>query len=154
MRDSGILILRTDSSHPGFRQLVQLLDADLRERDGEDHAFFAQFNKIDLIRHVVVVLLNGEAIACGAFKPCEKDTAEIKRMYVRPAHRRKGNAARVLSELERWAVEEGFHRCILETGLQQPEAIALYKHKGYTQIPNYGPYDGVELSVCFEKKLD
>lgn len=144
-------ILRTDSTHEGFRQLVQLLDADLRERDGDDHAFFAQFNRIDHIHHVVVALLNDEAIACGAFKPYEEGVAEIKRMYVTPAHCRKGLGSRILDELERWAGEEGFDRCILETGLQQPEAIGMYRRKGYTPIPNYGQYAGVELSVCFEK---
>jgi putative acetyltransferase len=59
----------------------------------------------------------------------------------------------VLSELESWAAELGYPKCVLETGKRQPEAIALYEKQGYQRIPNYGQYIGVENSVCFEKVL-
>ena len=62
-------------------------------------------------------------------------------------------ASGVLAELEQWARELGMERCILETGLRQPEAIALYERNGYEPIPNYGPYAGVANSRCFAKVL-
>ena len=74
-------------------------------------------------------------------------------MFVVSDHRRKGIAAKILSELERWAAELSFGKCILETGKKQPEAIELYKKNGYKPIPNYGQYTGVLKSVCFEKKI-
>ena len=83
----------------------------------------------------------------------EPDAMEIKRMYVLPGKRGSGIATKVLSELEQWAGELSFARCVLETGLKQPEAIALYKKNGYLLIPNYGQYAGKENSVCFEKVL-
>ena len=66
-------LIRTNSDHPDFRKLVVLLDHDLAIRDGAEHAFYAQFNKIDLIRHAVVAYQNNEAVGCGAFKEFEKD---------------------------------------------------------------------------------
>lgn len=144
---------KTTSEDPDFQQLVVLLDADLRIRDGEDHAFFAQYNKIDSIRHVVVAYRNGQPVGCGAFKPYEGRTAEVKRMYVHPDHRGQGIAAAVLATIERWAADEGFDTCILETGFKQPEAIALYQKAGYQVIENYGQYAGITLSVCMQKNL-
>jgi len=41
----------------------------------------------------------------------------------------------------------------LETGLRQPEAIALYNKSGYSVIPNYGQYAGKYNSLCFEKSV-
>ena len=74
-------------------------------------------------------------------------------MYVPPALRGKGIASAVLAELEKWAKELNYKKCILETGKKQPEAIALYNKNGYCIIPNYGQYENVENSVCFEKNL-
>lgn len=145
--------MKTNSSNQGFVQLVQLLDADLAERDGADHSFYAQFNKITMIQHVIVAYENGEPVGCGAFKRFDDDCAEIKRMYVLPEHRNKGMAAAVLQHLEQWAKEEGYVYTVLETGKKQPEAIRLYQKSGYVTIPNYGQYAGVENSVCMKKKL-
>jgi GNAT superfamily N-acetyltransferase len=78
---------------------------------------------------------------------------EVKRMFVPPASRRKGIAALILAELERWAKDLSATSCILETGKKQPEAIRLYTKCGYHPIPNYGQYAGMENSVCFEKLL-
>jgi GNAT superfamily N-acetyltransferase len=58
-----------------------------------------------------------------------------------------------LKALENWAREMSYSRCVLETGIRQPDAIALYKKNSYTLIPNYGQYIGVENSLCFEKYL-
>ena len=144
---------RTDATHAAFHKLVMALDEDLAIRDGKDHAFFARFNKLHDIKHCVVLWNGEEPVGCGAFKPYADDAVEIKRMYVPPAHRHKGIASLVLRELEHWAHELGFGRCVLETGKKQPEAIALYTKCGYHLIPNYGQYADVVSSVCFEKRL-
>ncbi len=145
---------RTDSSDSDFLALVQLLDHTLAVLDGEEHAFYAQYNKVVAIRHVVVAYQAGRPVGCGAIKPLEAaGTVEVKRMYVEVAARGHGIATAVLAELEGWARELGYARCILETGKKQPEAIALYAKSGYRRIPNYGQYLHVENSVCFEKSL-
>lgn len=144
---------RTDSADNDFVSLVRLLDKDLAARDGEDHQFYSRFNKIDSIRHAVIAYHNGKPIGCGAIKRFSADTAEVKRMYVVSEHRNRGVASQILHELELWAEELSFKRCILETGQRQPEAISLYRRSGYRRIANYGQYVGVRNSVCFEKNL-
>ena len=148
-----ISLHRTDSKHPDFVALVKKLDADLAVRDGDEHDFYAQFNKIDALKFVVVAFENELAVSCGAMKEIETGTIEIKRMYTLPEQRGKGIAAQVLAELENWASELNFTRCVLETGKKQTEAIALYTRCGYKIVQNYGQYIGVENSICFEKTL-
>ena len=148
-----ITVRRTDSDNPDFIALVKLLDADLAKRDGADHSFYAQFNTIDKIKHTVVAYDDNKPVGCGAIKEFDPAAMEVKRMYTLPESRGKGIASTVLSELEKWAAELSYKRCVLETGKRQPEAIELYKKSGYRIIQNYGQYAGIENSVCFEKTL-
>jgi len=148
-----ITLKRTNSDDPDFISLVDLLDKDLAIRDGEDHSFYNQFNKIDKIKHVVVFYEDDIAVGCGAFREKESDSVEIKRMYVHPDHRKKGIASQILAELERWAAEIKYPYTVLETGKKQPEAIALYQKSGYSIIPNYPPYENMDNSVCMKKTL-
>ncbi len=148
-----IELRRTDSSNADFKDLVIMLDDELRIRDGADHPFYAQFNKLDAIRHVVVAYDDYVAVGCGAFRPYSSETVEIKRMFVHPVHRGQGIASLILSTLESWTCEQHYTQCILETGYNQPEAIALYNKAGYLKIPNYGPYADVANSICFGKKI-
>jgi putative acetyltransferase len=148
-----ISLLRTNSDDQDFIELVKSLDAELAERDGKDHPFYAQFNKIDKIKFVVVAYENGKPVACGAIKEFSPEIMEVKRMFTSPESRGKGIAGEILGELEMWASELSYKKCILETGKKQPEAIRLYEKNGYRIIPNYGQYAGIENSVCFEKNL-
>lgn len=148
-----IILKRTNSDDPDFQALVRELDRDLAVRDGEDHSFYAQFNKIAAIKHVVVANNDGAPVGCGAIKEYSKDVMEVKRMFVPEDRRGKGIATLILKELEKWTAELGFRKCILETGHKQPEAIGLYRKNDYVQIPNYGQYEGIENSICFEKEL-
>ena len=148
-----ITLKRTNSDDANFRKLVQLLDLDLQERDGEEHLFYAELNKTDSLKTVVVAYENDEAIACGAIREYSKESMEVKRMFVSPLQRGKGIASKILTELEIWCVELGYKKCVLETGKNQPEAINLYKKNHYQLVPNFGKYEGVENSVCFEKEL-
>ncbi len=148
-----IHFIRTDSDNKFFQALVRELDADLKIRDGEDHSFYSQFNKIDKIKYAIVAFDNEMPVGCGAIKELSKDAMEVKRMYVPPVRRGQGIAGKILKELENWAFELNYTKCLLETGKKQPEAIALYKKNGYQIIPNYGQYENVENSVCFEKIL-
>jgi len=148
-----IYCLRTNSDNLDFRKLVAALDADLRNRDGEEHGFYAQFNKIDKIKEVVVAYDDERPVGCGAIKTFTPDSMEVKRMFVTPTSRGKGVASVILKELEAWAVELNVSKCVLETGKRQPEAIRLYTKNAYCIIPNYGQYENIENSVCFEKIL-
>ncbi len=144
-------LIRTTSENPDFTNLVKLLDADLKIRDGEDHAFYAQINQTAVLNCALVCYLNDLPVGCGAFREIDTRTVEIKRMFVNPDSRGKGIASSILKELELWASELNYTQTILETGINQPEAIALYKKSGYEIISNYGQYVGVETSVCMKK---
>ena len=146
-------LVRTNSDNADFRELVALLDADLAIRDGAEHPFYAQFNKVDAIRHVVIAYQSEMAVGCGAFKEYEKDIAEIKRMFVREDARGRGIAGGILAELEAWAKELNYTECILETGVKQPEAIRLYQKSGYEKMTSYGQYLNVANSVCMRKTI-
>ena len=148
-----IWLHRTNAQHPGFIHLVRQLDAYLAEVDGDDHAFYDQFNSISNLKHVVVAFHGDDAVGCGAIKEYDEQTVEIKRMYTAPGSRGKGIASMLLRELEKWAGELNYSYCILETGKKQVEAIRLYKKCGYQPMENYGQYANVENSVCFEKVL-
>ena len=146
-------LIRTDSGSKDFVSLVKLLDKELQIRDGDEHTFYAQYNKLDKIKYAVVAYKNNVPVGCGAIKEYDNSTMEVKRMFVKDEYRSKGIATKVLIELENWTKELGFSKCILETGLAQPEAIHLYKKNNYKVIPNYGQYVGVDNSVCMEKVL-
>ena len=148
-----ISLKRTNSQDKDFVALVAALDAELQLRDGAEHSFYAQFNHIDNIKQAIVAYHNDFPIGCGAIKKFDEQTMEVKRMFVPVEARGKGIATKVLQELEKWAGELGYATCFLETGKRQPEAINLYKKNGYTVIPNYGQYKGVENSVCFRKDI-
>jgi putative acetyltransferase len=112
-----IRIHRTNSEHGDFIQLVARLDNLLAEMDGRGHDFYDQFNKIDKIKHAVVVRMPMNCpVACGAIKQFDPETMEVKRMFTAESHREKGLATQVLTELEKWALELGYSKYILETG--------------------------------------
>jgi len=122
-----MLIQRTTSENKDFIELVRHLDKDLAIRDGDEHAFYNRFNKIDTIKHVIVAYRDERPVGCGAIKAYNETTMEVKRMFVFPELRGQGIATKILGELENWAIELGYESCVLKTGKKQPEAIHLSK---------------------------
>lgn len=110
---------------------------------------------------MVLVRVDGVASACGAVQDITGEYAdlgpgrigEIKRVYVRPPARRRGLSHLVMATLHDQAREAGLGRLVLETGLLQPDAIALYESQGYTLIDNYGPYITDLVSICYSLEL-
>ena len=97
----------------------------------------------------VVAHLDGVPVGCGGLRRLADGVGEVKRMYVTPPARRRGVARAVLHELHRRAGARGHRRLVLETGVRQPEAIALYTSAGYAAIPPYGPYEEHATSRCY-----
>jgi putative acetyltransferase len=146
-------LFRTTSENVDFRHLVNALDEELVRRNGDTQKLYDQYNQIDKIKHAIVVYVDEKPVGCGCFKQFDDETVEMKRMFVLPEMRGKQLAAQLLQELETWAVEEGFSKAILETGLRQVEAIMLYTRSGYLLTENYGQYVGMEDSICYRKEL-
>ena len=149
-----ITIKRTTSDDKDFDDLRIPLDAYLAHLDGDDHAFYAQFNKSSMLKNALVCYWDGIPVGIGAYKEYDANTAEMKRMYTLPEFRGKGIGKAILTELENWATEEGYSISQLETGYKQIDAIGLYKKLGYEVIENFGPYVGVENSVCMKKIIN
>jgi putative acetyltransferase len=95
----------------------------------------------------------GELLACGALKRWDSGSAEVKRMYTRPEARGRGLGREVLNGLILQGRQLGYERLLLETGDLQAEAIRLYETAGFTRIPNFGYYVGIDNSLCFELRL-
>jgi len=145
-----VLIESRTSSDPELAALLVAQQHELREADGGvDGQVFAPH---DDARYLVGALA-GRAVACGAIQLLDRDTVEIKRMYVRPAHRGQGLARQLLGALEELALRSGHTVLRLETGSYLPGAIQLYISSGYAEIPVYGEYVDNPYSVCFEKRL-
>lgn len=148
-----ITLVRTNSDNEDFIFLVQQLDAYLKITDGDEHDFYNQFNKINTLNNVVIAYLENKPVGCGAFKEFNTTSVEVKRMFTSNDSRNKGIATRILNELEDWAAELNYKSCVLETGIRQVEAVQFYTKCLYKIIPNYGQYQDVKNSICFEKKL-
>lgn len=156
LRSLSLLEFRdTNGEDPDFAMLCGKLDRALDEIVGIEYqrSKYDKFNQRDSIHDVVVAYHDGEPVACGAFKLFDDNHAEIKRVFVDPAHRHMGLGAELIRRLEAKAKMSGYRWCILETGRMLEAANALYKKAGYQMIPNYGQYEGMEDSVCMEHKI-
>jgi GNAT superfamily N-acetyltransferase len=149
----SITIKRTDAGDPDFTFLVAQLTFEIRELYGDFQVIYDKYNQISHLDTVVIAYVNDAAAGCGCFKEIDRKTVEIKRVYVRPAERKMGIASAIMNELEVWAKEKGYAKVITETANKLAESISFLKNRGYEMIPNYGPYVGMEASVCFRKDL-
>lgn len=146
-----MLVTRTNGTDADLKKLIMELDKFLWSIYHQGMEYFGQFNYVDEDHRAVVIYNNDKPTGCGCLRAIDKDTAEIKRMYVLPSERKKGIAGLVLAELETWAKELGYRQVILETGDRLTEAIHLYQKHGYNITDNYGPYVGIKESVCMKK---
>ncbi len=147
-----IEIIRTNSENLEFKKLVQLLNSDLAQRDGNTHSL-SQFNAISSLKYVVLAFKEGTPIGCGAISKYDSNLMEIKRMYVSPNARGQRIGEKMLSELENWSRELESIKCILFTGSKQPEASKLYQRNGYRPIEKYGKLKDIPDCLCFAKDL-
>ncbi|MCG8919647.1 GNAT family N-acetyltransferase [Actinokineospora sp. PR83] len=140
--------------HPDSTTLIAEVQQEYVVRYGDvdltpvDPAEFAPPHGLFLVGY-----LDGVAVATGGWRRHGEHDAEIKRMYVNASARGRGLARRVLAELEDTARAAGLRRLVLETGDEQPEAIALYRSAGYTPVPPFGYYADEEGSVHLGKVL-
>jgi GNAT superfamily N-acetyltransferase len=134
--------------------LVSALLADLFDRYGEDDPDAPEADELAPPEGVFLVArLDGRAVGCGGLRRVDTHEGEIKRMYVAPEARRLGVGAQILAALEAEAGRHEYDRLRLETGVRQPEAIALYERHGYARVDNFPPYVDAPLSVCYVKVL-
>ncbi len=151
---------RVPITHPDALALIEAVQAEYVARYGSrDESPIDPADFEDPLGQFFVGYLGSEPVATGAWRRSTvrvfgaEVTAEIKRMYVVPAAQRRGVARSILAHLEATAAEAGIEAFVLETGMRQPEAIALYTSSGYEPIPGFGYYCGSELSRCFGRRI-
>jgi putative acetyltransferase len=156
MSQEAFTLEASDPRGPEAVQLIKTLSAELARRYDYLEDGSGDFRPNDALGPrgaFVIGRRGGRPVACGAIRPLEEDVAELKRIFVEVGSRGRGYAKAIVVELERLASERGYKVVRLETGVRQPEAIALYEKLGYHRIKNYGKAADSEMSVCFEKKL-
>ena len=151
--NDALRIVRTTSENLDFVNLIAALDKSLWERYPELKSDYWGNNILEINPNVVILYLEEKAVGCGCFKKYDKNTIEIKRMFVSPEVRGMGLAQTILIELESWASSLGYSSSVLETLYKQKEAIALYQKTGYAIVENYEPYVGLENSICMRKQI-
>jgi GNAT superfamily N-acetyltransferase len=160
--DSGeFSIRRRRLDHPDGIALIERVQAEYTVRYGSpDESPIDPLQFEDPDGAFFVAYLDDVPIAMGGWRwhpvPVDVPAAsavEIKRMYVIPETRGHGYARRMLAHLERTAAESGSAAIVLETGLRQPEAIALYESSGYRAVAGFGHYADSPLARCFAKVL-
>ena len=160
MSEHDLRIDRVPITHPDAQALIEAVQAEYVVRyGGQDESPIDPADFEDPLGQFFVAYLGSAPVATGAWRRSSVKalgagvTAEVKRMYVVPTAQRRGVARRVLAHLEATAARAGIEALVLETGMKQPEAIALYTSSGYEPIPGFGYYCGSELSRCFGRRL-
>jgi GNAT superfamily N-acetyltransferase len=157
----GWRIERRSITHPDAAQLVEEVQGEYVARyGGRDETPIVPTYFEEPRGAFFVGYLDDRPVATGAWRrrsdvlvDGSSLTAEIKRMYVAPRARGRGLARSMLAHLEETARASGAEVMVLETGLRQPEAIALYESCGYLPIAGFGHYKVAPLSRCLARSL-
>jgi putative acetyltransferase len=153
----SISIARAELTDEVSRTLIEALNAELTGAYPEPGAthFGLLPEEVRGARGAFLVIYdNGTPVGCGALRLIDPETGELKRMYVAPAVRGKGLGRRLVAALEDEARALGVRRLILETGIRQIAALALYRATGFQPIPLYGEYClSPHTSICLGKTL-
>lgn len=153
---TGVIVERHEIVSPAARALIDALNAELSSRYPEAGATHFRLDPEEVAESRGAFLIaskDGTPIGCGAVRRIEERTGEIKRMYVVPEERGRGVGRALFDALEAEARALGLSRLVLETGVRQQEAIALYERAGFSDTAPFGEYVGSPLSVCMAKDL-
>jgi len=144
---------RVDFRALEVQELIAALEAELRALYGRPDQDAPPLDAFDAGAFVVIRDEAGRAVACGGLRELEPGVGEIKRMYTVPDARGLGHGRAILDALLDVARELGLARVVIETGVRQPAAVAMYEHAGFASIPRYGPYELETDSVCMGRDV-
>jgi GNAT superfamily N-acetyltransferase len=134
-------------------ELLNELSRDLAKKTGRDGRESFEFSDVAQPRSAFLLAYEtGQAVGCGALRPFNDKTCEVKRMYARTQGH--GIGREILRELERLALEFQFDRIWVETGIENQGAVKFYQKHGYEICENWGKYKGRPECICFEKILN
>lgn len=143
----------TNEKDERFIELSNELNNEYFQLYGDEVLKYQEYNDLE-DPHIVILALNwGKPIACASFKLFDKDTIEIKRVYVKRRYRIKGIAYKLIKQLEKLAIEENFRYSVIETGSENTAAIKLYEKLDYEIIDNFGQFEEDDMVVCMKKEF-
>ena len=151
-----MIVQRCDILSLPARTLIEELNAELSSRYPEEGACHFRLDAHEVADGqgaFLIAFRSGNPVGCGAVRRIEARTGEIKRMYVVPTERGRGVGRAILNALEFEAQALGAARLLLETGVRQSEALALYERAGFLRIAPFGEYVASPLSVCMAKEI-
>jgi len=155
--ENSVVIVRTELTAEVSRTLIEALNAELSgayPEPGATHFGLAPEEVSGRRGAFLVVYADGIPVGCGAVRLVDPETGELKRMYMSPTVRGKGLGRKLVAALENEARSLGAKRLILETGIRQAAAIALYRKCGFESIPLYGEYlASPDTSLCLGKTI-
>ena len=155
LRDGRVATLRSlPYDDPLAQYLVEAVQQEYVQRYGGRDA--AEVDPAEFLPPrglFLVAEVEGAAAGCGAWRAMPGGAAEIKRVYVEPAFRRQGVARLVVAALEESAAAAGHPEVVLNSGREQPEALALYADLGYGPVPGYGVYACAPGAVFLGRRL-
>ena len=155
-RQTDVKIQECEIESPAAVELLSALNAELDLRYPEDGANFFELDSSDVMSGhgaFLAAYVGDTPVGCGAVRRLNDNDFEIKRMYVSPSFRGHRIGKAILTALESEAKILGASRLVLEAGDRQPEALALYRRSGFSEIQRFGQYVDAPLSVCMAKNL-
>jgi putative acetyltransferase len=148
-----VIVKQVSFNHPDSVELRSQQRAEIERRYGTPDSEPGPAPTSDDIAVFYVAYSDGVAVGCAGLRERDASEAEVKRMFVLPAHRGAGVSTALLAQLEQFGRERGYARLVLETGTEQPDAVRFYEREGFTRIPNFGYYVGSAHSLCYAKPL-
>ncbi|MBO0423164.1 GNAT family N-acetyltransferase [Enterococcus plantarum] len=147
-------IKQVKTTNPDLLSLIQELNNFFDEEWGKEVAQrYQNHHNLAEMSYAVVAYDDGKAVGCGCWKLLDKQTPEIKRMYVKQTYRGNGTAEKIIQALERDMLEKGYQQAVLETGKEMVGAIRFYERHGYRIVSNYGEFVEDDLCICMKKTL-
>lgn len=147
-------IVKVPTDHSDLLTLVDELNQFFVNEWGEDiNNSYAKHHQLDKMNAAFVAYVNGQAVGCGCWKLLDRETPEIKRMFVNPDYRGQQISQKILSVIEDDIKSNGFKKSVLETGSEMNQAIRFYEKQGYVIIPNFGEFINDDQCVCLSKVL-
>ena len=154
--NAQVIVQRADILSATARSLIEALNAELLGRYPEEGACHFRLDATEVADGqgaFLIAFRSGQPVGCGAVRRIETDSGEVKRMYVVPQERGRGVGWAILNAIQAEARALRLSRLLLETGVRQTEAQALYQRAGFSRIEPFGEYVHSPLSICMAKTL-
>lgn len=141
----------TDEKDVRFLNLVEELDYGYYLRIGDELEKYNQYNEFK-DPHIVMLMMDGdEAIACASYRKFDYQSVEFKRVFVKKEYRKRGIAYKLIKELEKDVIENGYKYSYIVTGINNHAAIGLYEKLDYFKTDKFGQFKEDETVLCMKK---